>query len=155
MGYAASYWRTCSAAREQRPVAVVNTAIEATSLNDRACGRLLGQDQLIRDTIGPEDTLIVSVGGNDVALQPLLCTVGAMFAMVYFPFPACFMTNCAYARPPNLSGCLDCGCCGCGVPNCLSSLLCGWPLGFPYMVDLMKNRVQNYVCTKYYSCTIT
>ena len=39
----------------------------------------------------------------------------------------------------------DLGCLGCGVPNCLTSTLCGWPLGFGYVVDLFKNRVENYV----------
>ena len=33
------------------------------------------QDELIRRNIQPQDYLIISVGGNDVALQPLLCTV--------------------------------------------------------------------------------
>ena len=65
------------------PLAAVNTAIEATSLNDRACTRLLAQDRLIRDHIGRDDVLIVSVGGNDVALQPLLCTCASMCALVY------------------------------------------------------------------------
>jgi hypothetical protein len=29
--------------------------------------------------------------------------------------------------------------------SCLSSLLCGWPLGFGYFVDMFKNRVGNYI----------
>ena len=33
------------------------------------------KDAFIRDHISSEDTLIVSVGGNDIALSPLLCTV--------------------------------------------------------------------------------
>ena len=74
---------------------------------------------------------IVSVGGNDVALQPLLCTVLSMFAMVYVPLPTCFIKKCACACPPNLGDTLDFGCMCCGVPNCLSSLLCGFPFGFP------------------------
>ena len=62
--------------------AAINTAIEATSLNDRAwspCGcccagaslteaRLLPQDVLIRDHLGEDDVLIVSVGGGLVEL---------------------------------------------------------------------------------------
>jgi hypothetical protein len=126
-------------------LAVINTAIEATALNDRACGRLLEQDQLIRDEIGPDDTLIVSIGGNDVALQPVICTVCAMCALVYTPMPAAALRCCACAAPLNLGPLNDLGCYGCGVPNCLTSVLCGWPLGFPYMVDLMKVRVGNYV----------
>lgn len=127
------------------PLACVNTAIEATSLNDRACSKLWAQDELIREHIGPDDILVVSVGGNDVALQPLCCTVCSMFALVYIPLPACVVQNCAIACPPNLGNVCDLGCLGCGVPNCISSVLCGCPLGFPYMVDMFKNRVGNYV----------
>jgi hypothetical protein len=136
------YWLNATAAErahaqgqgEGPQWACVNTAIEATSLNDRACSKLWAQDELIRQHIGPDDILIVSVGGNDVALQPLLCTVLSMFAMVYVPMPTWFIKNCACACPPNLGSTLDCGCLCCGVPNCISSLLCGCPLGFPYMV---------------------
>ena len=52
----------------------LNTAVEATSLNTRACGRLTPQDRLIASAIGPDDVLVVSVGGNDIALEPLLFT---------------------------------------------------------------------------------
>ena len=79
------------------PLAAVNTAIEATSLNDRACTRLLAQDRLIRDHIGRDDVLIVSVGGNDVALQPLLCTCASMCALVYCGGPVACIEQCACA----------------------------------------------------------
>ena len=165
-----NYWFNVAAARiaaEGGPsapqLACINTAIEATSLNDRACGRLLSQDRLIRELIGPDDYLIVSVGGNDVALQPLLCTIGSMFGLVYTPLPTCAISNFACACPPNLSPACDFGCAGCGVSNCLSSVACGFPLGFPCacssrcvffpksqklcadMVDMFKNRVGHYV----------
>eukprot|EP00929_Paragymnodinium_shiwhaense_P095700 TRINITY_DN56957_c0_g1_i2.p1 TRINITY_DN56957_c0_g1~~TRINITY_DN56957_c0_g1_i2.p1 ORF type:complete len:345 (+),score=69.53 TRINITY_DN56957_c0_g1_i2:85-1119(+) len=141
-----TYWLNKHISDQQVPdLACVNTAIEATSLNDRAFGHLLAQDKIIRDYIGPDDYLIVSVGGNDVALQPVLCTVCSMFALVYCPIPTACIKRTAFACPPNTGVVGDCGCFGCGVPNCISSLLCGWPLGFPYMVDLFKNRVSNYV----------
>lgn len=126
-------------------LACVNTAIEATSLNDRAGGALLPQDRLIQDQIGPDDYLVVSVGGNDVALQPLLCTVCSMLSLVYSPWPTCCIRNHSFACPPNIGCAGDCGCRCCGVPNCISSCLCGCPVGYPYMVDLFKNRVGNYV----------
>ena len=54
------------------------------------------------------------------------------------------LRHCAFACPPN-SGLLgELGCLGCGLPNCITGGLCGWPLGFPYMVDLFRNRVGNY-----------
>ena len=102
----------------------------------------------------------------DFVCAQLLCTVLSMFAMVYFPLPSWFITNCACACPPNIGAAGDCGCRCCGVPNCLSSLLCGFPLGYPCkfslqaplcllpnapkklctdMIDLFKHRVGNYV----------
>ena len=42
-----------AAAEHRPPLAAVNTAIEATALNDRSCARLLAQDRLIQQHIGP------------------------------------------------------------------------------------------------------
>ena len=72
----------------------------------------------------------------DFVCAQLLCTVLSMFAMVYFPLPSWFITNCACACPPNIGAAGDCGCRCCGVPNCLSSLLCGFPLGYPCKFSL-------------------
>ena len=47
----------------------VNCSVEATALSDRKEG-LLYQDKFIRDNITEEDILIVSIGGNDIALKP-------------------------------------------------------------------------------------
>jgi len=69
------YWVNEEAARTHKSMGCLNTAVEATSLNDRAFNRLLPQDEFIRDNIDVDDVLVVSVGGNDVALAPLLCTV--------------------------------------------------------------------------------
>lgn len=52
------------------------------------------------------------------------------------------LERCACARPPNLG--VDVGCYGCGLPGCVAGLV-GWPPGFGYLVDLFKNRVQNYI----------
>ncbi len=41
------------------------------------------QDELIRDNITPNDVLIVSVGGNDIALSPTPTTILSMLAMVH------------------------------------------------------------------------
>ena len=68
-----------------------------------------------------------------------------MTALVYCGGPVECLKHCSFACPPN-SGLLgELGCFGCGLPNCITGGLCGWPLGFPYMVDLFKNRVGNYV----------
>ena len=140
------YWMNVEAERMNSvqttlpPVATINTAIEATALNNRAMGCLLPQDAFIRDHITEDDVLVVSVGGNDVALQPLLCTCANMAALTWCSGPVCCIDNLAFACPPN-SYCLgELGCMGCGVPNCVTGGFCGFPLGMGYMVDLFKNR---------------
>lgn len=84
----------------------LNAAVEATSLNDRAFNRLLPQDAFIRDNIEPNDVLVVSVGGNDVALGPLLFTIVNLAAVVCCT-PQWCLEKCACAAPPNLG--VDCG----------------------------------------------
>ena len=128
--------------------ACVNTAVEATSLNDRAFGRLLEQDRFLRDRLTERDAVVISIGGNDIALAPLLCTccnvapllcVGALCGDA--------IGHCACACPPDVytpcSGATDCGCACCGLPGCLVGL-CGFPFGLGYFVDLFGNRVRSY-----------
>ena len=111
--------------------ACVNTAVEATSLNDRAFGRLLEQGQFLRDRLTERDAVVISIGGNDIALAPLLCTccnvapllcVGALCGDA--------IDHCACACPPDVytpcAGATDCGCACCGLPGCLVGL-CGSP----------------------------
>ena len=106
-----TFWLNHEAAQlPGSPIGIVNTAIEATSLNDRACCRLLDQDAFIRDNITEEDYLIVSVGGNDVALQPLLCTIANMLALVWCGGPECCIHNFGCACPPNTCCLGDLGC---------------------------------------------
>jgi len=136
------YWINERCVAEGKSMGCVNTAVEATCLNDRAFGRLLPQDEFIRDNIARDDVLVVSVGGNDVALQPLLCTAINLAALVCCTPTAC-LERCACASPPNLG--VDCGCLGCGLPGCVAGTLTGWPPGFGYVVDLFKNRVETYV----------
>ena len=134
------YWLNREAARRGRSdLFCLNSAIEATSLNDRACS-LLAQDRFIREHITPDDTLVVSVGGNDLALEPLLATVLNIIPLLCFTPTACVRHG--QACPPNTH--VDCGCLGCGVPGCAVSLF-GFPFGLAYFVDLFKNRVENYV----------
>lgn len=123
-------------------VCCLNTAVEATSLNSRACCTLLDQDKFIRDNITSEDTLVVSVGGNDVALTPVLFTILNLLVLSWC-VPVICLDNCSCACPINTH--IDLGCCGCGLPGCLSGGLLGWPPGIGYFVDLFKNRVGNYV----------
>jgi len=65
----------------RRSIAAVNTSVEEGALCDRSGGALLEQDAFIRNNIGRNDTLIVSVGGNDVALKPSVKTGLSALAM--------------------------------------------------------------------------
>lgn len=61
----------------------INCAVEASTLRQRLTNGLLPQDELIRDHIGPNDVLVVSLGGNDIALSPTISTVFAVLMSVY------------------------------------------------------------------------
>ena len=60
----------------------INTAVEASMLRERD-NRLLPHDEFIRDHIRPEDVLIVSVGGNDIALNPTFATIRHMLQLAW------------------------------------------------------------------------
>lgn len=60
----------------------LNLAVEASMLRERDKD-LLDHDKFIRDNIGPEDILIVSVGGNDIAMKPTLSTILNMLNLAW------------------------------------------------------------------------
>lgn len=60
----------------------VNTAIEESTLADRANG-LMPQDKIIQKYITNDDILIVSIGGNDIALKPSISTIYNILMMTY------------------------------------------------------------------------
>lgn len=64
-----------------RRITAVNTSVEEGTLSDRAGDTLMPQDTFIRTHITRNDTLVVSVGGNDVALKPSVKTAASAFAM--------------------------------------------------------------------------
>lgn len=123
-----TYWLNQEAVRRGRQdLFTINTAVEATSLNDRACCRLLPQDTFIRRHIKSQDYLIVSIGGNDLALAPVLATI-----LNIIPLLCCTPTSMietGVACPPNTH--VDCGCFGCGLPGCAVSAF-GCPPGLAY-----------------------
>lgn len=62
----------------------INAAVEESTLRERESGkRLLEQDTFIRDTITSNDILIVSVGGNDIALKPTFSTLCHMLVLAW------------------------------------------------------------------------
>lgn len=62
---------------------VVNTAVEASLLRTRVRANLLPQDELVRDALTEDDVLVVSAGGNDIALSPKIATAWAVLRNVY------------------------------------------------------------------------
>lgn len=64
------------------PLVCINGAIEESTISDRHKGRLMPQDVWIRDHITADDVLIVSVGGNDIALRPSAATVACIGSLV-------------------------------------------------------------------------
>jgi len=128
--------------RHASPFCCLNTAVEGSTLNGRACGMLYAQDEFIQDHITSEDYLVVSVGGNDIAEMPLLCTLFNL-AVLSWCVPVACLEHCACACPVNTH--MDCGCFCCGLPGCITGCLCGWPPGIGYFVDLFKNQVEGFV----------
>ena len=122
--------------QQQPKYAVINTAVEATTLNERSY-RLRPQDKFIRDNIRSDDVLVVSIGGNDVALAPAPCTIASICGILALP-TQCIESGVSFcACPMN-----DC-CCGCG-PSLLSCLgTCPPCLG--YFRHLFGTRVQHYI----------
>ncbi len=57
---------------------------------------LAGQDLLIRDHMRPDDVLVVSVGGNDVALRPSLSTIAAVSWLAFASSAATIEAGTAY-----------------------------------------------------------
>jgi hypothetical protein len=70
--------------KKNRKYAAINTAVEATTLNERTY-KLRPQDIFLRDNISSEDVLIVSIGGNDIAMCPTPCTILSMAGLMCLP----------------------------------------------------------------------
>lgn len=120
----------------QRTVAI-NTAVEATTLNERTF-RLRPQDVFIRDNMQANDILVVSVGGNDVALLPCPCTIASVLGLVLCLPETCVEKGWTCGTVP-----LDDYCCGCGPSLC--SCLCACPPCLGYNRHLFGTRVQHYI----------
>lgn len=81
-----SYWlnQGCSERLGAGQLCTLMTSIEESTVDDRSDG-LLAQDAFIRDHISEDDFLIVSVGGNDIALRPRLRTAVNMLLLTRSP----------------------------------------------------------------------
>jgi hypothetical protein len=98
---------SCQLHEQGSIMAVLNCAIEESTIESRSRGKLLPQDVFIRDHITPDDVLVISLGGNDIALRPSPCTICNILSLV-----CCTTTRC-------IETCSSCGgsdcCCDCAV----------------------------------------
>lgn len=84
-----SYYLNKLCAENNKNYFILNTSVEATTLGERGeswlgtQNAMYPQDDFIRDNIRPNDILIVSVGGNDIALNPTFSTAMNMLSLVY------------------------------------------------------------------------
>ena len=101
-----------------------------------------------------------SVGGNDVALAPTVCTAVNLGVLTRCTPGWCFGDEggdtryesansknkawCPLVCVPNVYAFGDCGRVCCGVPGCVAGVA-SCPVGFGYVTDLFGNRVENYV----------
>lgn len=116
----------------------INSAVEESSIGTRACNHLQLHDKFIQGKIFKDDILVVSVGGNDIALKPNLCTI-INAALLLYTQNSYSMKKYACGEPLS---CDDC-CCGCGF-SCLSNCT-ACPCGYGYFLHLFRTRAQTYI----------
>lgn len=118
-------------------IATINTAVEATTLNERTTRGLRPQDEFLRDHILNDDVLVVSIGGNDVALAPTPCTIVSMLCLLSLPL-SCIENAVSCGAVPFNDTCAGCGpsfvSCACSLPPCLG-----------YFRHLFGVRVESYI----------
>lgn len=118
------------------PMAAINAAVEATTLNERE-SKLRDQDIFLRDNIQEDDVLIVSIGGNDVALEPTSCTICSMAGLLSLP------QTCTEDKESCLTApCTDCCECSASSP---SSSMESCPPCFDHFRNLFGVRVKSYI----------
>lgn len=124
---------------ESNGISCINTSVEATTLEMRVGkNNLLKQDYFIKNNISEKDILIVSIGGNDIALNPTFKTIWNLFKAIYLNNEKDIKLGPSYAY------------------------------GLKHLVELFKNNIEEYieklvarnkpekivVCMVYYPCEI-
>lgn len=62
----------------------INCAVEESTLSGRQ-STLLPQDYIVRNNVTPRDTIIMSVGGNDIVLKPSWGTIANLASLALLP----------------------------------------------------------------------
>ena len=99
---------------KQNKYTVINCAVEESTIGMRNAG-LLDQDKFARENMTKDDVVIVSLGGNDVALSPTANTIFNMVKLQYMNSEESIKNN---------------------FPNC-------W--GADYFINLFKDQLTNYL----------
>eukprot|EP00443_Scrippsiella_acuminata_P039420 CAMPEP_0115264428 /NCGR_PEP_ID=MMETSP0270-20121206/50424_1 /TAXON_ID=71861 /ORGANISM="Scrippsiella trochoidea, Strain CCMP3099" /LENGTH=363 /DNA_ID=CAMNT_0002680447 /DNA_START=61 /DNA_END=1152 /DNA_ORIENTATION=- len=131
------YWLNKALAEEQEPddvksgrrICAVNTAVEESTLGQRVdVGEqaLLPQDIFLRDHVTENDTIIVDVGGNDIALSPTVWTIINITALLFLSCTP-VIKWCSFVFAP-FSGCYV-----------------GFPLGMGYFVNMFRHKTAMYI----------
>mmetsp|Transcript_25062 Transcript_25062/g.41759 ORF Transcript_25062/g.41759 Transcript_25062/m.41759 type:complete len:337 (-) Transcript_25062:150-1160(-) len=124
--------------RMKGQMAVINCAIEESTVGARSCGTLMPQDLFIKDNIRHQDILVISVGGNDIALKPTPCTACSVATLL-----CCSTTNCLRSSACGCALPIDDCCYGCACGAWSNSLAC--PPGLGYLVHLFGVRIESLV----------
>jgi hypothetical protein len=132
-----NYWLNKKLTERNSQTAAINTAVEASTLNERSFG-LRAQDRFLRENIQPNDILVVSVGGNDVALMPCPCTIASILGLLFCLPQSCMDKGFTCGSCP-----LDDCCCGCGFS--LASCACAFPPCLGFLRHLFGTRTQHYI----------
>lgn len=76
------FWLNHYLSERQLPLAAINCAVEASTLYDRH-NTLLGHDEFVQTHLEKDDIIIVSIGGNDIVLNPSLRIIVCLFVAIY------------------------------------------------------------------------
>mmetsp|Transcript_8262 Transcript_8262/g.10747 ORF Transcript_8262/g.10747 Transcript_8262/m.10747 type:complete len:300 (+) Transcript_8262:148-1047(+) len=81
-----AYWLNYFAMEKLGPnnVYTINASIEESCVGDRNMG-LMEQDEFVRDHISEKDYIVLSLGGNDIALKPTTSTIVNMIKLLLSP----------------------------------------------------------------------
>lgn len=115
-------------------LAVVNCAVEESTVESRCYNSLLPQDHFLQENLRSDDIVVVSVGGNDIALRPTCCTILNTLNLICGTTQYC-VNNCS---------------CGCSIQSegfCFGFLsnFCSCPPGMGYFVHLFSTKIKSYV----------
>jgi len=137
-----AYWmnRRFAGMGPNTPVCI-NLAVEESDTASRPWGKLTAHDEFIRDRMKPEDILILSVGGNDIALRPKCLTICNMGLLVKC-FPRRLLKSGCVCVPPTYGLCGDGG--GCVTGYCLACCF-SCPTSLGYFGHLFRNRTEAIV----------